>query len=219
LKKNKNGKFDALKRYLLGTLMGLICLVVLTPAAKADLIFNSSEGFCCFSVDLSQTDTNDVLVTVSLTGGATLFAHTGNGTNHPGFAFNLTGVTITGANIVSPMNLSTFTVGDPGSAYGDFGYMFDIPGTGTSGGVTGPLSFTVHVAGTTGISVSDFTANTSGNYFAADICEAAPPGAACTGESGINTAPTTVTPEPVSLSLVGGGLLALGLFRKRLPRR
>jgi hypothetical protein len=31
------------------------------------------------------------------------------------------------------------------------------------------------------------------------------------------TAPTTSTvPEPVSLSLVGGGLLVLGFFRKRL---
>jgi hypothetical protein len=29
---------------------------------------------------------------------------------------------------------------------------------------------------------------------------------------------TSTVPEPVSLSLVGGGLLALGLLRKRLPR-
>jgi hypothetical protein len=30
--------------------------------------------------------------------------------------------------------------------------------------------------------------------------------------------PNSTVPEPVSLSLVGGGLLALGLLRKRLPR-
>lgn len=213
---NKNRKFGALQGYLLGGLMGLICLATLTPAARADMIFNSSQGFCCFSVDLNQTDANDMFVTVSLTNGATLFANTGNGTNHPGFAFNLAGAAITSANIMNPVNLSTFHVGDPGSAFGDFGYMFDIPGTGTSANDAGPLTFTIHRS--TGIAYSDFTANTDGYYFAADICQASAPGVACTGESGINTAPSSTVPEPVSLSLVGGGLLALGLLRKRLPR-
>src|SRR5665213_3270883 len=215
---NKNGKFGTLRGYLLGTLMGLSCLVALAPAARADMIFNSSQGYCCFKVDLSQTDANDMFVTVSLTNGATYFANTGNGTNHPGFAFNLAGAAITVANIVSPSaTLSTFHVGDPGSAFGDFGYMFDIPGAGISASDAGPLTFTIYRS--TGISYADFTTNTSGYYFAADICQATQDGGACTGEAGINTAPTTGTPEPVSLSLVGGGLLAFGFLRKRLPRR
>lgn len=218
-KNNQNWKFGARKGYLLGTLMGLGCLVALTPAARAsDITFSSSQGYCCFNVDLTQTDADDIFVSVSLTNGATLFANTGNGTNHPGFAFNLAGSAISFAgNIVNPVNLGAFTVGDPGSVFGDFGYMFDIPGSGTSSGVTGPLTFTIH---RTGILLTDFTANTDGYYFAADICQASAPGAACTGEAGINTAPTTPSvPEPLSLSLVGGGLLALGLLRKRLPRK
>jgi len=72
-------------------------------------------------------------VTVNLTEGATLFANARTGTNHPGCAFNLSNVTITSANIMDPSSiLSTFHVGDPGSAFGDFGYMFDIPGSGTN---------------------------------------------------------------------------------------
>ena len=39
------------------------------------------------------------------------------------------------------------------------------------------------------------------------------------GPSGLVTGNSSTVPEPVSLSLVGGGLLALGLLRKRLPRR
>ena len=37
--------------------------------------------------------------------------------------------------------------------------------------------------------------------------------------SGNNSGGGSTVPEPVSLSLVGSGLLALGLLRKRLPRR
>ena len=214
----KSVNFGTFKGAVLGTLAGLIGLIVVAPSARADAIFNSAQGFCCFSVDLHQTDANDILVTVSLTNGATLFANTGNGTNHPGFAFNLAGSAITGANILSPTNLGTFHVGPDvtgGPDFGTFGYFFDIPGSGTSGNDAGPLTFTVQ---RTGILLSDFTANASGYYFAADICQASAPGVACTGESAINTAPTSSVPEPVSLSLVGGGLLALGLFRKRLAR-
>jgi hypothetical protein len=216
MEKNKNRKYGAAKRYLLGALMGLSCLVALTPSARADMLFNSSQGFCCFSVNLHQTDVDDIFVTVTLTNGATLFANTGNGTNHPGFAFNLTAPAITSANILSQSaTLGAFHVGDPGSQFGDFGYMFDIPGNGTDANDAGPLTFTVH---RTGILLTDFIANSSGYYFAADICNPNADAAACTGESGINTAPNTPTPEPVSLSLVGGGLLALGLFGRRRVR-
>lgn len=213
----RTGNFGTLRGYLLGTLMGLSCLVALTPAARADMIFNSSQGFCCFSVNLHQAGVDDIFVTVSLTDGATVFANTGN-TNHPGFAFNLAGTAITAANIVDPVNLSTFHVGPvvtSGPDFGTFGYYFDIPGNGISANDTGPLTFTIHRSN---ILFSDFTANAAGYYFAADVCNPSVDAAACTGESGINTAPNPTIPEPVTSSLVGGGLLALGLLRKRLPR-
>src|ERR1700724_1185375 len=112
-KYNQNGKFGTLRGYLLGTLMGLSCLVALAPAARADMIFNSNVNFCCFSVTLHQNvgDLDDIFVTVALTGGATSFANTGNGTNHPGFAFNLAGSAITSVNITASSNLGAFHVG------------------------------------------------------------------------------------------------------------
>ena len=220
MKNNNNGRFSTLGGYLLGTLMGLSCLVALTPSAKADTIFNSNVGFCCFSVTLHQNvgDLDDIFVTVALTGGATSFANTGNGTNHPGFAFNLAGSAITAANITASNNLGAFHVGPDvtsGPDQGTFGYFFDIPGSGS--GAPGPLTFTLH---RTGILPSDFIANAAGFLFAADVCAAVVGDAACTGEGGVTgTGTTSTVPEPVSLSLVGGGLLALGLLRKRLPRQ
>ena len=206
------GRLAIFRKSLLGSFLALSFLVVMAPSARANLVFNSTQGFCCFKVELQQVDPNDVFVNVTLTGGATLFANTGNPfpTNHPGFGFNLAGAAITSANILTPTNLSTFHIGSDVTSpnFGSFAYYFDIPGNGTSGNDAGPLSFTVTRA--TGILESDFTANAAGYLFVADILNAA----GGTGLSAINT-PGTSVPEPVSVSLVGGGLLGLGLLRKR----
>jgi hypothetical protein len=202
--------FKAAKKSVVAGLMTLGFLVALAPAARADLIYNSTQGLCCFSVDLHQVSSTDVFVSVTLTGGATLFANTGNPTNHPGFAFNLGGSAITGANILNAVNLSTFHVGPDvtsGPDFGTFGYFFDIPGSGTSGNDAGPLQFDVSRA--SGVLITDFGANPSGYFFAADILNGT------TAMAAINTPGTPSVPEPVTLSLVGSGLLALGLLRKR----
>lgn len=209
MKENKKSRLGAMKKSLFGGVMALGFLVVVAPAARANLIFDSTAGFCCFEVNLQQTDANNVFVNVSLTGGATLFASTGSPypTNHPGFGFNLAGAAITSANIVSPVNLDTFHIGSDTTSpdFGTFAYYFDIPGSGISAADAGPLQFTVSRA--SGVLVTDFTANTAGYLFVADILNAA----GGTGLSAINT----VVPEPMSVALVGGGLFALGLFRKR----
>jgi hypothetical protein len=195
------------------SLVALVIMALIVPAAKADLVFNSTNGKCCFSVDLKQVNANDVLVTVTLSGGATLFANTGGG--HPGFAFNLDKA-ITAANIQNATNLGTFHVGPfvtNGPAFGTFDYYFDIPGSGTSGNDAGPLTFDVVLSG---VLLSDFSKNTAGYYFAADILDAA----GGTGTSAISTDPTNEelpsVPEPASLMLLGSGLSAAALrLRKR----
>lgn len=194
--------------------LGLIWLAgVLAPEARADIVFDSTQGLCCFDVDLHQT-ASGVLVTVTLAGGATVFANTGNGTNHPGFAFNLDR-TITSSNIQNAQNLSTFHVGPDqtnGPDMGIFGYYFDIPGNGASANDAGPLKFDVVLPGLTPL---DFMANDAGYFFTADVLNGT------TGEVGVNTQGVSINlldpvPEPASIILLATVLIpALMRLRTR----
>jgi hypothetical protein len=154
----------------------------------------------------------DVHVVVELSGGATAFVNTGNGTNHPGFAFNLVGPSITSANILNPTNLGSFHVGPvvtTGPDLGTFSYFFDNLDSGGSANNAGPLTFDIVRA--SGVALTDFIANGSGFYFATDILNGN------TAESGINSSPTIAgpasVPEPATILLLG--TLFLGLIASR----
>ena len=208
----KKNKFGALKGYLLGTLMGVSCLVALTASANAGTILNISDGHGTgpfATVTLTQVDSNTVGVDVTAF-AAYKFVDTGS---HDTFGFNITGnpaVTITGIT-------SGFSAGSGFSNgfVGSYTYSIQCPGCGSGGSspLAGPIDFQVNaVTGT--LSVADFV-----NKFAADVIGPDGNGGTFTGLVTNGEPPPPGVPEPLSLSLVGGGLLALGLLRKRLPRQ
>jgi hypothetical protein len=70
-------------------------------------------------------------------------------------------------------------------------------------------TFTFNISGVTAGTVVSSTIFSFGTTAGDDVSGCLVGGPSCT---------STTVPEPVSLSLVGGGLLALGLFRKRIVR-
>lgn len=199
--------------------IAVVAAALTASTARADELFVGSQaGLCCFDVNLHQIDANDMQVTVSLTGGAQVFVDTGSG-QHPGFAFNLAGApAITISALSSPWvssDVHLTSVATNGPALGTFDYFIDNPGPGGSQHNGGPLSFIIVDPG---ISFNSFIANSSGNFFVADIQAAN----GDTGLSAISSAGTVTptgsgpsVPEPSSIFLFGTGLAGTALLLRR----
>jgi hypothetical protein len=164
------------------------------------------------TITLQDLGGGNVQVTVNLVSDL-FFVHTGLSET---IDFNLNGSpTIAVGSFSSPNFLLAGTTA--GSyhfdGFGDFQYTIAIKpsfGQGAGSKQPAPLSFIVTAPG---LNLASFHKTTStGAYFGVDVINTA---TGATGPIGAVDEPTTQTPEPASLLLVGTGLLALAGLRRR----
>jgi hypothetical protein len=225
-----------MKRNLM--LLALAGAMIMVPSANAAIC--SDANSCNFTFDVHNAGSTGFgsgpfgNLNLTLSGGvinATIDLADGYrliSTGFPGsFGFN---DTIGGGITISNFSSALYSGFEGNTTGGDehfngFGFFDDVAGTTAPGAsdvnAVNVLTFTI--SRTSGVftsvqqlvALSELPAGDGQVYFTADVfkfqgCTSE----ACTGLIGVS-GNTSSVPEPISLSLVGGGLLALGLFRKR----
>jgi len=188
--------------------------LALLPTTRAATIFTLNQDACTGTCGtspfgtISLAQTTPTLVTVTETLAANeRFAGTGAG---DALEFNVVGPIVIGSITEG------FAIGPAPDTASGFGmFLESISCTschgGQAGNPPGPLSFTVTSAG--GVTIASFIANSRGFFFASDIV-------GNNGNTG-NVAANgpSAAPEPMSISLMGAGLLGLGILGRRFSAK
>jgi hypothetical protein len=193
----------------LAALAGYVAPAQALPTLSFDLTCGLGGPPCGTTVygtiTLTQVDSKHVTIAETLAGG-NVFAGSGAG---DALAFNVSKA-ITIVNI-QPAAEFVQDFSPKGVPYGTFGYAVDYTGNGTSPPTFASFSFTT--TDNTTLLLSDFIANTAGYYFVSDIGVLNSKGKFDTGNVA-SRGPSNV-PEPLTLSLLGTGLIGLGAVSRR----
>jgi hypothetical protein len=204
----------------------ILLAVGLGASAQADQVCNDLNS-CTYNIDVWKgsppTPPNAPWGTIVLTQGAgfvdisvvlnggNTFTNTGAGES---FLFDL-GKTITLADIT---NLDAGFTFDPSAGHqdgtGDWDY--GIICSSCKGGAN--AAYTSLHFDITGITLADFITNDLGNFFGTDLC-VSEDAQTCIATGDAVTGGGGNIPEPISLSLFGVGLLAMGAFGRGRKKR
>ena len=232
-------QFNFPKRFRLLSAAGCLALLATPALAGPIYTFSVSEGVQPSNVGtitLTQVNNTTVDVLVDLI-DTTLplpeYGFLNSGGPHTPFAFTLagteTGVTASfieppgGAYTFGIFSLSTSNGGN--TPFGTFGISIDsTAGSGSSNAYFGDIEF--NVSRPSGLSTDDFILNaaldpgSSGPaYFSADLTDGSNTGAQAWKLRDSTVTTLNAIPEPSSIALLGAGLMAFGLVRRRRPVR
>ncbi|MBC7800864.1 MAG: hypothetical protein H7Z10_09600 [Gemmatimonadaceae bacterium] len=176
--------------------------------ANLDVISKPEIGSGTLGVVTVTDISGGITVSVSLTTG---FKFLQTGGKHVAFAVNLNAAptSVTG---ISPAAYSVTPGRQEATPYGFFSLGLDCGscGNGAPDSIFGPISFVAN-----GVSTASLAPNAKGFTFAADLLNVANGNTGSVASRGGTFNATVPVAEPVSMAVLGSGLLALGMLRRK----